>query len=133
MSNAISPSDFSAADSPSTRKRIAMRGLEPPHHRRGRAEDAGGVAGRQFVCIGWVGKDAAQASGAAGPDCPDPAFGADASAVNPGEAIANAKVVEEITRRDVVGAVENEIDIGERFDVGGVGIGDDRRRLQPRC
>ena len=91
----------------------------------GGAEDADGVAGGHFVGAGRIGEEAAEASRAFWQDRPDTAFDADASAVNPGNLVFHGDVVEEISRGDVVGAVDDEVDVGEGFDVCGVGVGND--------
>ena len=100
-------------------------GLEAADDCGGWAEDAGGVAGGEIGGARRVGEEAAEAGGVARPDSPDAAFDAHAGAVDPGDVIAAGEVVDEVAGGDVVGAVEDQIDIREGFDVGGVGVGDD--------
>ena len=96
-------------------------------HTYDRAEDAGGVAGGRGAGGRCFGEEAGEAGGFAGDDRHALAFGADRAAVDPGLAMFDGEVVHQEAGGEVVGAVDDDIDVGgEGLDVGVGDVGDDR-------
>ena len=81
-------------------------------HTHDRAEDAGGVAGGRGAGRRRFGEEAGEAGGFAGEDRHALAFGADRAAVDPGLAVFDGEVVDQEARGEVVGAVDDHIDVG---------------------
>ena len=98
----------------------------------GRIQDAGGVAGLDQAAWG-LGKDAGEAGGFTGENVESDGVAADGGGVNPGEIFADGVIVDEITSFEIVGAVEDELHVGEEVgdvaghEVGDVGFDDDFR------
>ena len=76
---------------------------------------------------GDVGHQAGEAGGFAGQDRHRLAFGADAAAVDPRLAVLHREIVEQEPRGEVVGAIDDHVDVARQFaDVVMRHVGNDR-------
>lgn len=96
------------------------------------AENTGGVAGLDYAA--WcVGEDAGQACGLAGKNVKGGGVASDCGKVNPGHGIFDRVIVDEVAGLEIIGAIEDQVDVGEESvgilggEIGDAGLDRDLR------